>query len=40
LIDEVRTRGDLPVWRRDDDDGAMALRITRHGLKAIAVAQP
>jgi hypothetical protein len=37
LIEEVRARGDLPVWRRDDDNRAMALRITRRGLKAIAV---
>jgi uncharacterized protein DUF3489 len=37
LIEEVRARGDLPVWRRDDDNRAMALRITRPGLKAIAV---
>jgi Protein of unknown function (DUF3489) len=37
LIEEVRARGDLPVWRRDDDNGAMALRITKPGLKAIAV---
>jgi hypothetical protein len=37
LIEEVRARGDLPVWRRDDDNRAMALRITKHGLKAIAV---
>jgi Protein of unknown function (DUF3489) len=37
LIEEVRARGDLPVWRRDDDNRAMALRITKGGLKAIAV---
>ena len=37
LIEEVRARDDLPVWRRDDDNRAMALRITRPGLKAIAV---
>jgi hypothetical protein len=37
LIEEVRARGDLPVWRRDDVNRAMALRITRPGLKAIAV---
>jgi hypothetical protein len=37
LIEEVRARGDLPVWRRDDDNRAMALRITKLGLKAIAV---
>jgi Protein of unknown function (DUF3489) len=37
LIEEVRARGDLPVWRRDDDNRAMALRITKRGLKGIAV---
>ncbi len=37
LVEEVRARGDLPVWRRDDDNRLMALRITRRGLKAIAV---
>jgi Protein of unknown function (DUF3489) len=36
LVEEIRARGDLPVWRRDDDR-AMALRITKRGLKAIAV---
>jgi Protein of unknown function (DUF3489) len=37
LVEEVRARGDLPVWRRDDDNRATALRITKRGLKAIAV---
>jgi len=37
LIEEIRARGELPVWRRDDDNRAMALRITKRGLKAIAV---
>src|ERR1700678_1339736 len=37
LIEEVRARGDLPVWRRDDDNRAMALRITKRGLKAIVI---
>jgi hypothetical protein len=36
LVEEVRARGDLPVWRRDDEK-PMALRITKRGLKAIAV---
>jgi Protein of unknown function (DUF3489) len=31
------TGGALPVWRRDDDSGAMALRITKTGLEAIDV---
>src|SRR2546430_14806047 len=26
LLEEVRAAGSLPVWRRDDDSGAMALR--------------
>jgi uncharacterized protein DUF3489 len=37
LLEEVRAGGSLPVWRRDDDSGAMALRITETGLKAIDV---
>src|SRR5437764_12822328 len=32
LLEEVRAAGSLPVWRRDDDSGAMARRITKHGL--------
>ena len=36
LVEEVRARGSLPVWRRDDD-GPRALRITRKGLQAIRV---
>src|SRR5258707_8720185 len=37
LLEEVRAGGTLPVWRRDDDTGAMALRITKTGLEAIDV---
>jgi hypothetical protein len=37
LLEEVRAAGALPVWRRDDDSGPMALRITKNGLKAIDV---
>jgi Protein of unknown function (DUF2924) len=37
LVEEIRASGDLPVWRREDDNRPMALRITKHGLKAIAV---
>ena len=37
LLEEVRAGGALPIWRRDDDRGAMALRITKTGLEAIAV---
>jgi uncharacterized protein DUF3489 len=37
LLEEVAAGGSLPVWRRDDDSGAMALRITKQGLAAIDV---
>src|SRR5258705_91001 len=36
LVEEVRARGSLPVWRRDDD-GPRALRITKKGLQTIRV---
>ena len=35
LLEEVGASGSLPVWRRDDESGAMALRITSVGLAAI-----
>jgi Protein of unknown function (DUF3489) len=37
LVEEVRAGGSLPVWRRDDETGPMALRITKQGLKSIEV---
>jgi Protein of unknown function (DUF3489) len=37
LIEEVPSRGTLPVWRRDDNQGSLALRITKAGLVAIGV---
>src|SRR5215207_2781892 len=37
LVEEVRARGVLPVWRRDDANGPMALRMSRSGMKAIGV---
>ena len=37
LVEEIRARGSFPVWRRDDAEGAFALRITKRGLKAIQV---
>ncbi|MFL5000374.1 MAG: DUF3489 domain-containing protein [Xanthobacteraceae bacterium] len=37
LIEEIAARGVLPVWRRDDNAGPLALRITPHGLAAIGV---
>jgi hypothetical protein len=37
LLEEVRAVGSLPVWRRDDESGPIALRITQNGLDAIDV---
>jgi hypothetical protein len=37
LIEEVAAGGVLPVWRRDEEKGALALRITSNGLAAIQV---
>jgi hypothetical protein len=37
LLEEVRASGSLPVWRRDDESGPMALCITKNGLEAIDV---
>ena len=37
LLEEVRASGSLPVWRRDDERGPMALGITKNGLEAIHV---
>src|SRR5215469_4343444 len=37
VIEEIPARGALPVWRRDDEHGAVALRITPRGLAAIQV---
>jgi hypothetical protein len=37
LLEEVRAGGSHPVWRRDDERGPMALRITKTGLAAIDV---
>ena len=34
LIEEIQSRGPLPVWRRDGNN-AHTLRITRRGLQAI-----
>ena len=38
LLEEVEASGSLPIWRRDDESGAMALRITSAGLVAIDAA--
>ena len=37
LIEEICATSSLPVWRRDDDKGPLALRITKRGLAAIGV---
>jgi hypothetical protein len=37
VIEEIPAGGALPVWRRDDDAGPLALRITPHGLAVIGV---
>ena len=37
LVEEVPAGGMLPVWRRDDDRGPLALCITPRGLAAIEV---
>jgi hypothetical protein len=39
LIEEIPARAELPVWRRDEDKGSRALRITKRGLAAIRVDQ-
>ena len=36
LVEEIQSRGSLPVWRRDGDN-AHTLRITKRGLRAIRV---
>ena len=37
LIEEPDANGSLPVWRRDEGKGSLALRITERGLAAIQV---
>ena len=37
LLQELRAKDDMPVWRRGDDNRPYSLRITRVGLKAIEV---
>jgi Protein of unknown function (DUF3489) len=36
LVEEIPSRGSLPIWRRDED-GPRSLRITKKGLQAIQV---
>ena len=35
LVEAVRARGDLPVWRGEDEGCPMALRLTSRGLERI-----
>src|SRR5882757_9623953 len=37
LLQELRAKDDMPVWRRGDDNRPYSLRITKTGLKAIKV---
>ena len=37
LLEEIRARGTLAMWRRNDAEQPMALRITKRGRKAIGV---
>jgi hypothetical protein len=37
LLQELRAKNDMPVWRRGDDNRPYMLRITEDGLKAIEV---
>ena len=39
LVEEIPAQGSLPVWRRDENNGALALRITERGLAAIGADQ-
>ena len=38
LLEEIKAGGSLPVWRRNDESGAVALRITSAGLAVIDAA--
>jgi Protein of unknown function (DUF3489) len=37
LLQELRAKDDMPVWRRGDDNRPYSLRITKAGLRAIEV---
>jgi hypothetical protein len=37
LVEAVRARGDLPVWRGEDEGCPLALRLTSRGLERIQV---
>ena len=37
FVEEIRARAGLPVWRHDEEERPLAVRITRPGLSAIEV---
>src|SRR4029077_1006444 len=37
LLQELRAKDDMPIWRRGDDNRPYSLRITKAGLRAIEV---
>jgi hypothetical protein len=37
LLQELRAKDDIPVWRRGDDNRPYSLRVTKAGLRAIEV---
>jgi uncharacterized protein DUF3489 len=37
LLQELRAKDDMPVWRRGDDNRPYSLRVTKAGLRAIEV---
>src|SRR5436305_13109399 len=37
LLQELRAKDDMPVWRRGDDNRSYSLRITKAGLRAMEV---
>ena len=39
LLEEIPARCGLPIWRRDEGNGPLALHITKRGLAAIQVDQ-
>jgi hypothetical protein len=39
LVEEIPATDGLPVWRRDDQKGALALRLTAGGLAGIGAGQ-
>src|SRR5260221_6293323 len=37
LLQELRAKDDMPVWRRGDDNRPYSLRITKAGVRAIEI---